>query len=90
MHYKTLTLGLIESEPALYRRLRQSRRLTERMESYADELKTSHLAWIERLAQDRSRDDPRSRKSAALELALAELTQRLAREASPTASADGL
>ncbi len=88
MQYQSLALGLIESQPALHRRLQRSRRLVEVMESHALDLKASHLAWIDRLAERRPGDDPQSRKSQALELALADLEERFAQEASPSGSAD--
>ena len=88
MHYKTLTLDLLHSHKSLYRRLRQSRTLLETLDAIALDLKASHLAWVDRLAEDRPQDDPQSRKAQALELALAELAERLVREDSPPASAD--
>ena len=88
MQYKTLTLELLKSQPALYRRLRTTRRLMDAMETHALDLKVSHLEWIDRLTQDRPEFDPQSRKSQALELALEELTQRLVREDSQSESAD--
>ena len=86
MHYKTTALGLIRSRPALYRRLKATRRLAAALDAHAAELMASHLAWTNRLTQDRPGADPHSLASAALELALAELADRLASEASPSDS----
>lgn len=88
MQYKTIALELIRSRPALYRRLRTTRRLLPAVEAHATELRESHLAWTARLTQDRPGADPQTLQAAGLELALADLEERIEAEASPSASGD--
>jgi hypothetical protein len=86
MQYKTLTLGLIEARPALHRRLKRARKLLPTMEAHARELRAGHRTWNDTLTRLRPGDDPRFLANEALELALAELAERLAAEDSATAS----
>ena len=74
MHYKTITLGLIEQHPALYQRLCTSRTLLPALDQYALALKAIHEAWIKDLTQLRPQSSPQQLSSEALELAIEELT----------------
>ena len=82
MHYKTIALEMIQDRPRLYEDLRTSKRLLPSMESYAVDLRDSHLAWQATLASQRPGSDPTLIASEAMELAVADLTKRL-----PSASA---
>ena len=82
MHYKTIVLEMIQDRPRLYEQLRTSRRLLPSMESYAGDLRDSHLAWQETLLMQRPGSDPSLIACEAMELAIADLMQRL-----PSASA---
>lgn len=86
MQYKTLTPGLIEAHPALHRRLKSTRRPMPALEAHARELRESHLTWKDTLARSRPRDDPQFLTNEALELAPAELAERLAAEDSASGS----
>jgi hypothetical protein len=77
MHYRTISLALIQENPALYEQLRSSKRLLPAMDAYAIELKAIHEAWIAQLNQARPGSDPRQVASEALELAIEELQERL-------------
>ena len=77
MHYKTITLGLIQEQPALYERLRSSKMLLTAMDAYAIDLKNSHEMWKAQLGQAMPGNDPRLIASEAMELAVQELTDRL-------------
>lgn len=78
MHYRTIALGLIEEQPPLHERLRQSGRLLATMDQFAIELKASHDSWKEQLLQSRPGNDPIQIASEALEIACKELEERLA------------
>jgi hypothetical protein len=80
MQYKTITLGMLEQRPRLHERLRKNRVLLQTMEQFADELKASHEAWKQLLAQDRPGCDPSQIASQALELAIEALERRLPSE----------
>jgi hypothetical protein len=75
--YLTITLDLIEAHPTLHRRLRQRRQLLATLHTLGHELKASHQAWQLRLRDQRPTDDLQSLRSQALELAMAELHDRL-------------
>ena len=77
MHYKTIVLELIRENPDLYEQLRWSKRLLPAMDAYAIELKDSHEAWKEQLAQAMPGSDPRQIASEAMEMAIQELQDRL-------------
>ena len=77
MHYKTIVLEMIRDRPRLYEDLRSSKRLLPSMESYAVDLRDSHLAWQDTLRMQRPGNDPSLIASEAMELAIAELVQRL-------------
>jgi hypothetical protein len=80
MHYKTIVLELLQDRPRLRDRLQKERRMLRTVEQYAQELKTSHQAWQERLSQARPGSDRAQIASEAIELAIAELQERLPSE----------
>lgn len=88
MQYKTITLSLIQSHPPYHRRLKSNRRLMAALDTFAQELRDRHLAWVARLQAERPQDDPQSRRSAALELALAEVERLIAAEATAGETAE--
>jgi hypothetical protein len=75
--YKTIALELIRSQPELYERLRSSKMLLPAMDAHAIELKASHETWKDRLSQESPGSDPRLLSSEAMEMATAELQDRL-------------
>lgn len=77
MLYKTITLELIRENPALYERLRSSKRLLPAMDAYAIELKAGHEQWKEAMAQRNPGSEPSQIASEALELAIQDLRDRL-------------
>jgi hypothetical protein len=77
MQYKTIVLGLLEERKEMYELLRRDRALLPTLERMASDLKTSHEAWKKRLVQDRPGSGEAQMASAALELALQELQNRL-------------
>ena len=81
--YKTIALELIRSQPELYERLRSSKRLLPAMDAYAIELKASHEEWMDRLGQSRPGSDPAQTASEAMEMATAELQERLCSASPP-------
>ena len=83
MHYKTIALELLTANPDLCRQLKAERRLLAEMHRRSAELKERHQAWIGALTERSPADDPRVTASRAMELAVAELEQRL----SPSGSA---
>jgi hypothetical protein len=85
--YKTITLEWLRADRERYRRLRTTRTLLATLDRLAVELKASHESWMEHLRQKNPTLDPISLKSAALELALDEWTERLERLSSDDSSA---
>ena len=77
MQYKTISLALLQEHPGLYERLRSSKMLLTAMDVYAIELKDLHEAWIGMIRQESASSDPRQIASAALELAIEGLRDRL-------------
>jgi hypothetical protein len=77
MQYKTIVLELLRRRTELHEQLRKERKLLTTMEYYANQLKESHDAWKETLAQPRPGSDPSQISSEALELALRDLEDRL-------------
>jgi hypothetical protein len=75
--YLTITLELIEANPTLHERLRQKRELLTTLHQLGKELKASHRVLLHRLRDQRPGDDLRLLQSQALELAVAELQDRL-------------
>ena len=82
MHYKTIVLEMIQDRPRLYEQLRSSKRLLPSMESYAVDLRDNHLACQATLLTQRPGTDSSLIASEAMELAIADLMERL-----PSASA---
>jgi hypothetical protein len=80
MHYKTIVLGLLEDRPLLRSELQRQRRMLATVEQHAEELKASHRTWQDQLAQLRPGSDAAQIASEAMELALAELQERLPSE----------
>ncbi len=78
MQYKTIVLELLKQQTELYEQLRIKRKLMPTLEICAKELKTSHQAWKETLKEAKPESDPSQVSSEALEMALKELTDRLA------------
>jgi hypothetical protein len=89
MQYKTIALEMIRENPALYERLRWSKRLLPSMDAYAIELKAIHEDWKEQLSQAMPGSDPRQIGSEAMELAVQNLRDRLP-SAVPVDEADRL
>ena len=77
MHYKTIVLEMIRDRPRLYEDLRTSKRLLPSLESYAGELRDNHLAWQATLAMQRPASESSLIASEAMELAIADLMERL-------------
>ena len=77
MQYKTIVLELLQQRPEIHEQLRKDRKLLTTMEQYARELKTSHEAWKETLAQERPDTDQGQITFEALGMAIKELEERL-------------
>jgi hypothetical protein len=77
MNYKTIALELLEQNQPQYHHLRRCRTLLATVERTAAELRTSHREWIARLTEAGKAVTPEQTSSEAMELALAELTERL-------------
>ena len=77
MHYKTITLELIQEQPELYEHLRSGKRLLPAVDSYSIDLKASHEVWKEAIDRQQPGSDPRQVAAEALELAIQELRDRL-------------
>jgi hypothetical protein len=73
MHYKTITLELLQQRPQLQDQFRRNRSLLATLELYARQLKTHHEAWKDHLSRARPGSDPSQVASEALEIALQEL-----------------
>lgn len=73
MHYKTITLELIQEQPGLFRSLYLNRRILPALDAYAAELKSRHEAWQQALKQDRPESHATQIASEALELAIEDL-----------------
>ncbi len=70
MKYKTMILELLRQRRAFYNRLRSNGTLLTTLDRLAKELKASHEAWMERLAQVRPGSDPSQIAAEALEIAI--------------------
>jgi hypothetical protein len=84
MHYKTITLELIQERPELYERLRSSKRLLPAMDAYAIDLKAYHESWMQQLSEARPKSDPSQIAAEALELAIEQLRDCLPSESQTT------
>jgi hypothetical protein len=87
MQYKTIVLELLqECHPRLHERLRRERTLLWALNAYAAYLRARHHAWMEVLHTARPGSAPNQIASEALEMALAELEERLRHESSTDAA----
>jgi len=77
MQYKTIILELLKQRQEMYYHLRKERKLLPTVQHYAQELKDSHEAWKDLLSEVRPGSDPSQIATEALEMALAELEDRL-------------
>jgi len=89
MQYKTIILELLQTRPEMHDQLRKNRKLLSALESYAQELKTSHEAWKETLSQANPGSDQSQIASEAMEMACKEMEDRLP-SASPLDAAEPL
>jgi hypothetical protein len=87
MSYKTIIFELLLEEQELYERLRSTKRLLPEIDAYAIDLKASHDAWMDRIRRQKPDNDSSQTVAEALELAIAELRNRLP-SASPTDEAE--
>lgn len=77
MQYKTIILELLQQRPQMHEQFRKERKLLPTLEIYAKELKASHEAWKEQLAQAKPGSEVSQISSEAFEMALKELEDRL-------------
>jgi hypothetical protein len=77
MQYKTIVLEMLKERTELHEQLRLTRRLMPTLEACSKALKTSHEAWMETLAESQPQSSQAQISSAAMELALKELEDRL-------------
>jgi hypothetical protein len=77
MHYKTIVLELLRERTELHEQLRLTRRLLPTLEACSQELRASHMSWMETLATANPGSDPIQIESEAMELAIKELEDRL-------------
>src|SRR5262249_11412634 len=75
--YKTIVLALLQQHPETHDLLRRNRTLLSAANLWANQLKTSHEAWKERLSRARPSADENQIAGEALEIALAELEDSL-------------
>jgi hypothetical protein len=80
MKYKTIIHELLQQWPQMHDQLRRDRMLLPAIERYAQELRSNHLIWKERLLALWPGSDPSQIANEALEMALAELEDRLLAE----------
>jgi hypothetical protein len=81
MHqYQTLALQFIREFPGTHYPLKDKKMLQATVEKEAEELASCHKFWIDSLSLTQPDSDPISIESAALELALKELEDRLRAE----------
>ncbi len=89
MMYKSIVLALLQDQyPTLHEQLRQERMLLKTLNSYAIELRTAHLAWMEEIRRAIPDIDPSQISSEALELAIESLQGALPSESTPTDAAE--
>jgi hypothetical protein len=77
MQYKTIVLQYLRQRPKLHGQLKSSRTLLPTLDAYANQLKSSHEALKEQLAQAYPQSDRRQIASQALEIALKDWTNSL-------------
>jgi len=83
MQYKTIVLELLEQNPETYDQLLKNRTLLLTLERYGSQLRDSHLAWKELLAQVRPASNESQIASEALEMALKDLADSLPLASTP-------
>ncbi|HEY7328651.1 MAG TPA: hypothetical protein VH592_13485 [Gemmataceae bacterium] len=86
MMYKTICLSLLEQRPQLYDQLQTNRQLLPTLNRLSAELKALHQAWIQELQATRPGSDTQI-ASEAMELALADLQDRLPADSETEAQA---
>jgi hypothetical protein len=77
MQYKTIILELIQQRPEMHEQLRQERKLLATVDQAATELKSRHNEYMEQLAERHPEMAASAAYSAAFEMALKELVDRL-------------
>jgi len=77
MMYKTIVLELLTERKELHEQLRLTRQLPATLETYSQQLKASHLSWMETLSAANPSSDPIQIQSEAMELAVKELEDHL-------------
>ncbi len=80
MQYKSIIHEMLQQRPQMREQLRKSRKLLPTLETYAQELKTSHEGWKEMLSQLRPGSDRNQIASEAMEMAVKEMEDRLPSE----------
>lgn len=88
MPYKTIILELLQESPDLYQRLKASRTLLRTIDLYAIELKSRHQDLVAELTRSQPGMAPEQIASAAMEIAVQEVTEGLA--ARPTGEEEPL
>jgi hypothetical protein len=73
MQYKTICLQMIQDRPEMYDQLLSKRILLPTLERYAEELRTSHQAWKDRLSKAKPGRSESQIANEALEMALQQL-----------------
>lgn len=81
--YKTLALKLLRQFPALHSQLRRDRQLLAALEACGSTLKTRHQDLMNQFSATNPANSPEQSASAALEVALEEMTGRLAAASRP-------
>lgn len=89
MLYKTMILELLHQRPKMQEQLRKTGSLLPMLERYAKELKANHEVWKKLLSLAQPGSNPSQIASAALEIALKKLEDRLP-PASPLDAAEPL
>lgn len=74
---KTIVLRLLEAQPEIHDRLRQSRLMLRAVDFYAERLRSSHGTWKSQLARTRPGSSESQIASEALEIAITELEEGL-------------
>ncbi len=86
MLYKTMVLELLQQRPEMLEQFRKTRSLLPTLELYAKELKNNHEVWKELLSLAQPGSNPSQIASAALEIALKKLEDRLPPASPPDAA----
>ena len=78
MQYKTICLRMIQDRPKMYDQLLRHRSLLSTLDRLSSELRTSHQAWKDLLAQAKPGSGESQIASEALEMALQQLASSFA------------